>query len=103
MYPHTNIHIYTFWLNKLSRVLRYSCFRYKCIFPSMLCFSGLIFLRRVTIALTSCSFFSPVFFDLNLCNKSFIVIGFLIKYLLTASSDIPSLKQKNAHVKLKYY
>lgn len=40
------------------------------------------------MTLTSCSDEIPVFF-LNFCSNSVVVIGFLIKYLLTASSVIP--------------
>ena len=55
--------------------------------------SGLSCLRICAIVVTSLSLVSPVFFDLNFCIRSVVVIGLRIRYRFTASFMTPSLQQ----------
>lgn len=59
----------------------------------IICLCGLIFLRICVIKLTNWSEDNPVFFVLNFCKSSVVVIGLRIRYRRTASSVTPlSLK-----------
>ena len=51
--------------------------------------SGCIFLTIAASFLTVSSFDRPVRLLLNFCKRSLLVMGFLVRYLLTASSVIP--------------
>ena len=51
--------------------------------------SGCIFLTIAASFFTVSSFDSPVLLLLNFCKRSLLVMGFLVRYLLTASSVIP--------------
>ena len=51
--------------------------------------SGCIFLTIAASFFTVSSFDRPVHLLLNFCKRSLLVMGFLVRYLLTASSVIP--------------
>ena len=51
--------------------------------------SGCIFLTIAASFFTVSSFDRPVRLLLNFCKRSLLVMGFLVRYLLTASSVIP--------------
>ena len=58
-------------------------------FPLIVFCSGCNFLTMAAIFFTVSSFDNPVRLLLNFCNRSLLVIGFRVRYLLTASSVIP--------------
>ena len=58
-------------------------------FPLMVFCSGCIFLTIAASFFTVPSFDRPVRLLLNFCKRSLLVMGFLVRYLLTASSVIP--------------
>ena len=58
-------------------------------FPLMVFCSGCIFLTIAASFFTVSSFDRPVRLLLNFCKRSLLVMGFLVRYLLTASSVIP--------------
>ena len=51
--------------------------------------SGCIFLTIAASFFTVPSFDRPARLLLNFCKRSLLVMGFLVRYLLTASSEIP--------------
>lgn len=55
----------------------------------MVFWSGCNFFTIAAIFLTVSSLDNPVLFVLNFCSKSLLVMGFRVRYLLTASSVIP--------------
>ena len=58
-------------------------------FPLMVFCSGCIFLTIAASFFTVSSFDRPVRLLLNFCKRSLLVMGFLVRYHLTASSVIP--------------
>ena len=58
-------------------------------FPLMVFCSGCIFLTIAASFVTVSSFERSVRLLLNFCKRSLLIMGFLVRYLLTASSVIP--------------
>lgn len=66
-----------------------SCLSDRYNFPLMVFCSGCNFLTIAAIFFTVSSLDSPVLLLLNFCSRSLLVMGFRVRYLLTASSVIP--------------
>lgn len=80
--------VVTSFIAKLSHP-QLNCLSDRYSFPFMVFCSGCNFLTIAAIFLTVSSFDSPVLLLLNFCSRSLLVMGFRMRYLLTASSVIP--------------